>query len=89
MKRRYSLGLQSSSKIRGDGYVYVDKPRYIFKMVDTGTYYFLSHPRRFGKSLLVSTLKSFFEGRKDLLQGLWIEKASLPSNTSSDEYHGL
>jgi hypothetical protein len=55
--------------------VYVDKTRYIHQMVSEGMFYFLSRPRRFGKSLLVSTLKALFEGRKELFKGLWIENA--------------
>jgi hypothetical protein len=55
--------------------VYVDKTRYIHRMATEGMFYFLSRPRRFGKSLLVSTLKALFEGRKKLFKGLWIEKA--------------
>ncbi|MCI0692959.1 ATP-binding protein [candidate division KSB1 bacterium] len=55
--------------------VYVDKTRYIHHMVSEGMFYFLSRPRRFGKSLLVSTLKALFEGRKELFKGLWIESA--------------
>ena len=55
--------------------VYVDKTRYIHKMATEGMFYFLSRPRRFGKSLLVSTLKALFEGRKKLFKGLWIENA--------------
>ena len=55
--------------------IYVDKTRYIHQMVSEGMFYFLSRPRRFGKSLLVSTLKALFEGRKKLFKGLWIENA--------------
>jgi PAS domain-containing protein len=55
--------------------VYVDKTRYIHQMVSEGMFYFLSRPRRFGKSLLVSTLKALFEGRRELFKGLWIENA--------------
>ncbi len=66
------IGIQTFEKIRTENYLYVDKTRYVYELTQTGTYYFLSRPRRFGKSLLLSTLKSFFEGRKDLFEGLYI-----------------
>ena len=69
----YPIGIQNFEKIRKDGYVYVDKTALIYKMVTSGTYYFLSRPRRFGKSLLVSTLESYFKGKKELFKGLAIE----------------
>jgi hypothetical protein len=74
MKRLPNLpvGKSSFERIRQDGDVYVDKTRYIFEMVDQGQPYFLSRPRRFGKSLTVSTLKCLFEGKKELFEGLWI-----------------
>ncbi len=70
---RYPLGIQTFSKIIEGGYVYVDKTEYVYNMTRS-SYVFLSRPRRFGKSLLVSTLKSYFEGRKELFKGLAIEK---------------
>ena len=70
----YPIGIQSFEKIRTDGYVYVDKTALVYKMATTGSYYFLSRPRRFGKSLLVSTLEAYFSGRRDLFSGLAIEK---------------
>ena len=66
---KYPIGIQSFETIRRDGYVYVDKTDLVYKLAQ-GHIYFLSRPRRFGKSLLVSTLKAYFEGRKDLFQGL-------------------
>ncbi|MFP4423132.1 MAG: AAA family ATPase [Desulfococcaceae bacterium] len=66
------VGKSSFERIRKDGDVYVDKTRYIFEMVDQGQPYFLSRPRRFGKSLTVSTLKCLFEGKRELFDGLWI-----------------
>lgn len=72
--RKYPVGIQNFEKIREDGYVYVDKTALIYKMVRTGSYFFLSRPRRFGKSLLVNTLKAYFEGRRDLFKGLAIEQ---------------
>lgn len=71
---KYPIGIQSFDKIILDGYVYVDKPQQIYNLVHTGTIYFLSRPRRFGKSLLVSTLKNYFLGRKELFKGLAIER---------------
>lgn len=70
---KYPIGIQSFEKIRKDGYVYVDKTRQIHELVTYGTYYFLSRPRRFGKSLLLSTLKAFFEGKRELFKGLYID----------------
>ena len=71
---KFPIGIQSFDKIIGDGYVYVDKTELIHRLVKSGTIYFLSRPRRFGKSLLVSTLKCYFEGKKDLFKGLAMEK---------------
>ncbi len=67
------IGIQSFEKIIEDGYVYVDKTRTIHQLVSSGATYFLSRPRRFGKSLLLNTIKSLFEGKKELFSGLWIE----------------
>ena len=69
----YPIGIQNFEKIREGEYVYVDKTATLYQLVTTGTYYFLSRPRRFGKSLLVSTLEAYFQGRKDLFNGLAIE----------------
>jgi hypothetical protein len=66
------IGNSSFERIRTKNDLYVDKTRHIFQLVDTGQYYFMSRPRRFGKSLTVSTLKCLFEGKKDLFDGLWI-----------------
>ena len=71
---KFPVGVQTFEKIREEGYVYVDKTDLIHQLVSTGTIYFLSRPRRFGKSLLVSTLKNYFQGKKELFQGLAIEK---------------
>ena len=70
----YPIGIQNFEKIRKDGYVYVDKTALIHRLVTTGTYYFLSRPRRFGKSLLISTLEAYFRGKKDLFKGLAMEQ---------------
>ena len=67
-KRKYPVGIQSFEKLRTDGYVYIDKTPLIYKMITEGCPYFLSRPRRFGKSLLVSTLAAVFEGRRELFE---------------------
>ncbi|MBF0200026.1 MAG: ATP-binding protein [Desulfamplus sp.] len=69
-----SIGRSSFEVIRNNGDLYVDKTRHIFNMINEGDYYFLSRPRRFGKSLMVSTLKCLFEGREELFEGLWIKE---------------
>lgn len=66
----YPIGIQSFEEIRNGGYVYVDKTALIHRMTSTGKYYFLSRPRRFGKSLLLSTMEAYFSGRKELFEGL-------------------
>ena len=66
------IGIQNFESLRKDGYLYVDKTEVVYKLVTTGRYYFLSRPRRFGKSLLLSTLHSYFDGRRDLFEGLAI-----------------
>ena len=70
----YPIGIQNFGKIRQGGYVYVDKTDLIYQIAQTGGYYFLSRPRRFGKSLLISTMESYFQGEKELFEGLAIEK---------------
>lgn len=70
---KYPIGIQTFEQIRNNGFVYVDKTDLIYRLVTEGKIYFLSRPRRFGKSLLISTLKSYFEGRKDLFKGLKID----------------
>ena len=73
-KRKLPIGVQDFYKIREDEYIYVDKTAYIYSIVHDGSQYFLSRPRRFGKSLLLSTFRAYFEGRKDLFNGLEIEE---------------
>ena len=70
----YPIGIQNFEKIRKDGYLYIDKTALIYQLVKTGSYYFLSRPRRFGKSLLLSTLEAYFQGKKELFEGLAMEK---------------
>lgn len=72
MNRKYPIGLQSFRDIREGGYLYVDKTEVIHRLVDAGKYYFLSRPRRFGKSLLVDTIEELFNGSEELFKGLWI-----------------
>ena len=81
MELKYPIGIQTFDKIREDGYVYVDKTDMIYSLTHSGTIYFLSRPRRFGKSLLVSTLKNYYLGRRDLFKGLAIDKLEKDWNT--------
>lgn len=72
-RMKYPIGIQSFDQLIEDGYVYVDKTDLVYRLVKEGKIYFLSRPRRFGKSLLVSTLKNYFLGRKELFKGLKME----------------
>ncbi len=72
--KTYPIGVQNFESLRKDGYLYIDKTALIHQLVKTGRYYFLSRPRRFGKSLLISTLESYFQGKRELFEGLAIEK---------------
>lgn len=71
---KYPIGIQDFDKIINEGYTYVDKTELIYKIVHEGSYYFLSRPRRFGKSLLMSTLEAYFSGKRELFKDLAIEK---------------
>ena len=73
MAQKYPVGIQDFSEVRTRGYVYVDKTPFIDTLVNQSKFYFLSRPRRFGKSLFVSTLEYLFKGREDLFKGLFIE----------------
>ena len=74
-RKLYPIGIQTFERIREEDKFYVDKTEYVYRLTHTdGTYFFLSRPRRFGKSLLVSTFHSYFEGKKELFEGLAIEK---------------
>ena len=99
-EKLYPIGIQTFEKIRQEGRYYVDKTRHVYQLAHTDTYYFLSRPRRFGKSLLVSTLEAYFSGRKDLFEGLAIaeleqEWATYPvlhldlSNRNYQDEHSL
>ena len=70
---KFPIGIQDFKKIREGGFVYVDKTALLYKLANEGTIYFLSRPRRFGKSLLVSTLKYYFGGERKLFSGLAID----------------
>lgn len=98
--RKLPIGIQSFEDLRSGGYAYVDKTRYVWDLVQTGKTYFLSRPRRFGKSLLVSTIEAYFRGRRDLFDGLaiqpledargenaWQEYPVAVFSLSSGEYH--
>ena len=91
---KYPIGIQNFEKIRNGGYVYVDKTAQVYELVDSGAYYFLSRPRRFGKSLLMSTIEAYLSGKKELFEGLaietleqeWIEYPVLHMDLNSREY---
>ena len=93
----YPIGIQDFEKIRKDGFVYVDKTDLVYKMAQKGGYYFLSRPRRFGKSLLVSTLEAYFSGKKELFDGLaiaelekdWIQYPVLRFDLSGKQYKSI
>ncbi len=70
---KYPIGIQAFEKIRQDDYIYIDKTEYIYNLVTQNSYYFLSRPRRFGKSMLLSTIEALFKGKRELFKGLKIE----------------
>jgi hypothetical protein len=72
MLKKLPIGIQSFREIRENNYLYVDKTQHILNMIKTGEVYFLSRPRKFGKSFLVSTIESLFKGDKELFKGLYI-----------------
>ncbi len=80
------IGIHTFERIRTEDWLYVDKTRYIYDLITTGSVYFLSRPRRFGKSLLVSTLQAIFEGKRDLFAGLWLAEQS---DYAFEPYHVL
>lgn len=95
--RKYPIGIQSFEKLRREGYLYVDKTALIYQLATTGAPYFLSRPRRFGKSLLLSTLKAYFEGKKELFDGLaiaqleteWIVRPVLHLSLNAEKYDSV
>lgn len=80
--RKLPIGIQDFEKLRSEGFVYVDKTKFVYNLAQSGLPYFLSRPRRFGKSLFISTLEAYFLGKKELFEGLWIydeeEKSANP-----------
>ena len=70
--RKLPIGIQDFERIRKEGFIYVDKTEYLYSLVQSGIPYFLSRPRRFGKSLFLSTLRAYFEGKRELFEGLKI-----------------
>ncbi|MBQ4360187.1 MAG: AAA family ATPase, partial [Proteobacteria bacterium] len=74
MAHKFPIGIQTFERLRNDGYIYVDKTELVYRLAHGSTFNFLARPRRFGKSLLVSTLQAYFEGKKDLFTGLAMEK---------------
>ena len=90
-ERLYPIGIQTFSEIREGNYLYVDKTELVYRMTHSASkYQFLSRPRRFGKSLLTSTLRSYFEGRKELFEGLAMERLGMDelSGASLRHEHG-
>ena len=91
---KYPIGIQTFEKIIEGGYAYVDKTELVYKLVSSGEYYFLSRPRRFGKSLLTTTLEAYSQGRKDLFKGLamdrlekdWVEYPVFHLDFSGESY---
>jgi Predicted AAA-ATPase len=71
--QKYPIGIQEFKKLREGDFFYVDKTPYLHSLVNSAGYYFLSRPRRFGKSLFVNTIEALFQGKKDLFKGLFIE----------------
>ena len=94
MGQKLPIGIQSFEKLRSEGYLYIDKTARIYDMVSGGCYYFLSRPRRFGKSLLLNTLESYFLGRRELFEGLamaelegdWVEYPVLHLDLNTQKY---
>ena len=73
--RRYPVGIQSFEKLRDGGYAYIDKTSYVWRLAhESGASFFLSRPRRFGKSLLISTMQAYFEGRRELFAGTELDQ---------------
>ena len=73
--RKLPVGIQSFEKLRRDGFLYIDKTAFIWRLIQASNPYFLSRPRRFGKSLFLSTLAAYFRGQKELFKNLYLEKA--------------
>ena len=86
MNKKLPLGIQSFEKVRNEDFLYIDKTEYIYKMVHTGVPFFLSRPRRFGKSLLLSTINAYWLGKKELFAGLKIEELEKNNADAWQEY---
>ncbi len=86
MEHKLPIGIQSFEKLRTDNFLYVDKTEYIYKLAHNNIPYFLSRPRRFGKSLLLSTFKAYWEGKKSLFDGLAVEKLEESNEDAWKEY---
>lgn len=94
MAKLYPIGIQNFEKLRIEDYLYIDKTALVYQLVKTGSYYFLSRPRRFGKSLLISTLEAYFQGKKELFRGLameglekdWVEYPVLHLDLNTEKY---
>ncbi|MBQ0129397.1 MAG: AAA family ATPase, partial [bacterium] len=94
MGNKLPIGIQSFEKLRNEGFLYIDKTTHIYNMVTSGCYYFLSRPRRFGKSLLLNTLESYFLGKRELFEGLaiadlehdWTEYPILHLDLNTEKY---
>ena len=84
LRRNLPIGIQSFERLRRDGYLYVDKTAFVYELASTGNPYFLSRPRRFGKSLLLSTLEAYFCGKKELFEGL-----HLNFNFNAEDYSDI
>ncbi len=84
--RKLPIGIQDFEKLRKEGFLYVDKTAYIYSLIQSGVPYFLSRPRRFGKSLLLSTMRAYFEGKRELFNGLAIEELEADVSDAWQEY---
>ena len=84
--RKLPIGIQDFEYLRRNNFLYVDKTQYIYQLLQHGKPYFFGHPRRFGKSLFLSTLKVYFEGKKELFEGLKI--ADLEKDWTGDRMNG-
>lgn len=95
--RKLPIGIQTFEEIRRENYLYVDKSAFVWELANTGKVYFLSRPRRFGKSLLLSTLEAYFQGRRELFEGLaiaaletkWEQYPVLHLDLNAEKFDGL
>jgi hypothetical protein len=77
--QKLPIGTQSFQKLRNENSIYVDKTNHIFNLINNGSVYFLSRPRRFGKSLLINTIDALFKANKLIFEGYWFTAVSLPN----------